>query len=215
MRVLEHSLCANHWGLRHTFIQQIFIKHFLVAQKVKNLPAMPETQVQSVVRKIRWRRQRLLTPVFLPEQRSLEGYSSWGHKELDVTEQLTLSLLLCGRHCCSMADLAKNRKEEVLWILHSSGSLPFWSWRTKFPFCWTSHLVGSDRQYTVQSASKQMRKTSGIVASCHISHHQSTVLLSLPLFHTTRFSLASLLRHLISTIEKYILYYFYFTSISF
>ena len=77
MWVFEHSLCANqhgrHWGLRHTFIQQIFIKHFLVAQKVKNLPAMQETQVQSMVRKIPWRRQRLLTPVFLPGQRSLEG----------------------------------------------------------------------------------------------------------------------------------------------
>ena len=38
---------------------------------------------------------RLPTPVFLPGefhgQRSLAGYSSWGHKELDMTEQLTLS----------------------------------------------------------------------------------------------------------------------------
>ena len=36
------------------------------------------------------------TPVFLPGeshgQRSLVGYSSWGHKELDTTEQLSLSL---------------------------------------------------------------------------------------------------------------------------
>ena len=35
-------------------------------------------------------------PVFLPGephgQRSLEGYSPWGHKEPDTTEQLTLSL---------------------------------------------------------------------------------------------------------------------------
>ena len=38
----------------------------------------------------------LPTPVFLPgefhEQRSLVGYSPEGHKELDMTEQLTLSL---------------------------------------------------------------------------------------------------------------------------
>ena len=37
-------------------------------------------------------------PVFLPEefhgQRSFMGYSSWGHKELDTAEWLTLSLLL-------------------------------------------------------------------------------------------------------------------------
>ena len=36
------------------------------------------------------------TPVFLPGefhgQRSLSGYSPWGHKESDTTEQLTLSL---------------------------------------------------------------------------------------------------------------------------
>ena len=47
------------------------------------------------VRKIPWRRERLPTLVFLPGefhgQRSLAGYSPWGHKELDTTEQLTLS----------------------------------------------------------------------------------------------------------------------------
>ena len=43
-----------------------------------------------VVRKIPWRRKWQPTPVFLPGeshgQRSLQGYSSWGHKELDTTE---------------------------------------------------------------------------------------------------------------------------------
>ena len=38
----------------------------LVAQMIKNLPAMWETRVQSLVGKIPWRRQWLLTPVFLP-----------------------------------------------------------------------------------------------------------------------------------------------------
>ena len=41
-----------------------------------------------------WRREWLFTPVFLPreynEQRSLVGYSPWGHKESDTTEQLSL-----------------------------------------------------------------------------------------------------------------------------
>jgi len=37
----------------------------LVAQLVKNLPAMQETQFDSWVGKIRWRRDRLPTPVFL------------------------------------------------------------------------------------------------------------------------------------------------------
>ena len=42
------------------------------------------------VGKIPWRRARQPTPVFLPGeshgQRSLKGYSPWGHKELDTTE---------------------------------------------------------------------------------------------------------------------------------
>ena len=46
------------------------------------------------VRKTPWRRKWQPTPVFLLEeshgQWSLAGYSSWGHKELDMTEQLTL-----------------------------------------------------------------------------------------------------------------------------
>ena len=41
-------------------------------------------------RKILWRSKRQPIPVFLPEeihgQRSLVGYSPWGHKELDMTE---------------------------------------------------------------------------------------------------------------------------------
>ena len=63
----------------------------LVAQMVKNLPAMQETRVG----KIPWRREWLPTPVFLPEeshgQRSLVGCSPWGCKESDMTERLTLA----------------------------------------------------------------------------------------------------------------------------
>ena len=48
------------------------------------------------VGKILWKREWLSIPVFLPGefhgQRSLVGYSPWSHKELDITEQLTLSL---------------------------------------------------------------------------------------------------------------------------
>ena len=48
--------------------------------------------------KIPWRREWQPTPVFLPGefhgQGSLAGYSPWGSKELDITEQLTLSLSL-------------------------------------------------------------------------------------------------------------------------
>ena len=44
------------------------------------------------VGKISWRRKWKPTPVFLSGKshgwRSLVGYSSWGHKELDTTERL-------------------------------------------------------------------------------------------------------------------------------
>ena len=51
---------------------------------VKNLQAMWETWVQSLVGKIPWRRAWQPTPVCLPGephgQRSLVGYSPWGHR---------------------------------------------------------------------------------------------------------------------------------------
>ena len=68
----------------------------LVAQTVKNLPAMWETWFDPWVRKIPQRREWLPITVFLPGeshgQRSLAGCSPWGRKELDMTEQLTLVL---------------------------------------------------------------------------------------------------------------------------
>ena len=60
---------------------------------VKNLPAMQETQVQSLGREDPWRREWQPTPVFLPEesprQTSLTGCSQWGCKESDTTKQLS------------------------------------------------------------------------------------------------------------------------------
>ena len=58
----------------------------LVAQMVKNLPAMQETWV----RKIPWRRTWLPTPVFLPGEppwtEETGGLQSIGHKESGSTE---------------------------------------------------------------------------------------------------------------------------------
>ena len=52
--------------------------------------------VQSLVRKIPWRRKWQPTPVFLPGeshgQGSLAGYSLWGRKESDTTEQVSTQL---------------------------------------------------------------------------------------------------------------------------
>ena len=63
----------------------------LVAQLVKNLPAMQETWVDPWGQKIAWRRERLPTPVSWPGE--FHGlYSPRGRKELDTTEGLSLLL---------------------------------------------------------------------------------------------------------------------------
>ena len=62
---------------------------------VKNLPANAGDAggFDPWVVKIPWRREWQPTPVFLHGeshgQRRLVGYSPWGYKELDTTEQLT------------------------------------------------------------------------------------------------------------------------------
>ena len=56
---------------------------------VKNRPAMREAWFDPCVRKIPWRREWLLTPVFWPgEVHGLHGL--WCHKESDRTKQLSL-----------------------------------------------------------------------------------------------------------------------------
>ena len=66
----------------------------LVAQMVKQLPAMQETGFDPWVRKIPWRRKWQPTPVLLPGKfhgrRSLVGYSPCSCKESDRTERLHL-----------------------------------------------------------------------------------------------------------------------------
>ena len=63
---------------------------------VNNLPAMQETQVRSLDREDPLEEEIATHSSILAGeshgQRSLAGYSPWSHKELDDTEQLTLSL---------------------------------------------------------------------------------------------------------------------------
>ena len=62
----------------------------LVAQMVKNLAAMPETQLRSLGQEEPLVEGMATTPLFLPGQphgqRSLELYSPQSHKESDTTE---------------------------------------------------------------------------------------------------------------------------------
>ena len=64
----------------------------LVAQMVKNLPCNVGEPGSIPGWGRSWRRKWQTTPVFLPGksrgQRSLAGYSPWGHREADTTEQL-------------------------------------------------------------------------------------------------------------------------------
>ena len=75
-----------------TFIKpfSLKIKPILVAQMVKNPPAMQETWVQSLgweepLEKETASHSSILAREF-HEQRSLAGYNPWDHKESDTTE---------------------------------------------------------------------------------------------------------------------------------
>ena len=69
-----------------------------MAQLVKNPPAMQETWVQSLHWEDPLEKGRLPTSVFWPGE--FHGlYSPWGHKESDMTERLSRSLLLDLERC--------------------------------------------------------------------------------------------------------------------
>ena len=94
--VLFQVNCDIKKGLRavlpkRNIMQVTCVTASLVAQLVKNLPAMWETWFDLWVGKIPWRRERLPTQVFWPGE--FHGlYSPWGCKESDATERLSLSL---------------------------------------------------------------------------------------------------------------------------
>ena len=92
------------------------IKHFLVAQMVKNLPAMQETLVRYLGREDPWRRERQPTPVFFPGeshgQRSLAGYCPWGCKESNTTEHTHMTYMHFSFGQCYFCDFFS----EVLYL---------------------------------------------------------------------------------------------------
>ena len=67
----------------------------MVAQMVKNLPAMQETCVRSLSWEDPLEKEMATHSSILPwefyGQRSLAGYSPWGHKESDTTERLSVT----------------------------------------------------------------------------------------------------------------------------
>ena len=67
----------------------------LLAQMVKNMPEMQETQVQSLGWEVPLEKGMATHSSILawriPWTEEPAGYSQWDHKESDTTEQLTLS----------------------------------------------------------------------------------------------------------------------------
>ena len=87
---------------------------------IMNPPARQETVVRSLDQKDPWRREWLLSVVFLPRecqgQRSLVGFGPRGHKESDMTEQLSLSpFFLQG-----IVNESKS-PSTLSWFMHVSG----------------------------------------------------------------------------------------------
>ena len=83
------SLCLNYWYKQCSLCQA---PAFLLGVWSSLVHASESRRCgfNTWVRKVLWSRKWQSTPVCLPEkfhgQRSLAGYSPWGHKELDTTE---------------------------------------------------------------------------------------------------------------------------------
>ena len=90
-RATVHSVAKSETQVKQLSMHaQLTYRASLVAQMVKNLPAMQETQVRSLGWVDPRIRKCLPIPVFLPGEfhgcGCLVGYSSWGRKELDTTK---------------------------------------------------------------------------------------------------------------------------------
>ena len=111
------------------------------------------------VGEIPWRRQWQPTLIFLPgeshEQRSLVGYSPWGHKELDTTEHthlapysqwLQLSLFIVWR-CC------RGGQQFTLYVEHCVGG----SWNVY----WWEMLLAMNHVISLAQHNQIMQKFAG------------------------------------------------------
>ena len=94
----ERTMVPEDECIHSTWLTAILINFPVYANNCLHKPACQcrrqrRCQFDPWVRKILWRMKGQPTPVFLPGeahgQRSLRGYSPWGHKELDMTEWLS------------------------------------------------------------------------------------------------------------------------------
>ena len=113
----HHALCVYNWDIPyredHKLIHILISWASLVAQLVKNPPAMWETWVRSLGWEDSLRRERLPTPVFWPGE--FHGlYSPQGYKESDMIEQLSLCPWALGPQDESAKSL-ETRGSQALW----------------------------------------------------------------------------------------------------
>ena len=89
---------------KHIFTAKyLFSGASLVAQFIKNPPAMQETLVwflgwEDFLEEGRATHSRVFWPGEFHGQKSLAGYSPWGHRESDTTEQVSVHTHLLGEH---------------------------------------------------------------------------------------------------------------------
>ena len=85
------SLCCT--AETNTTLESNYNKGFPGGSVVKNTSANEGNVGWSLGQEVALEKEMATTPVFLPEnfhgQRISEGYSPWGRKELDMTEQLS------------------------------------------------------------------------------------------------------------------------------
>ena len=135
----------------------------LVAQMVKNLPAMQETWVRLLGLEEPLEEGMQSTPVFLPGefhgQRNMAGYSPWGCKESDMTKQLSTTQCSKDRQkktyrfeeenksTCKVIKkkktsdfrrLMKTKNQEVVWV--GNNPQDFWVDITWFIYPWWESL---------------------------------------------------------------------------
>ena len=96
---------------------------------MKHLPAMQETRVRSLSQEDTLEKEMAIHSSILAwgihEQRSLTGYSPWGHKEPNTTERQTLSLISTMSTTLSLLSLLTLLPVMLLLANHTLAGLAF------------------------------------------------------------------------------------------
>ena len=120
---------------RWTFVDKVMFLLFNMLSRLV-ITFLPSLCIYNCAYTQIWR-EELLTPVFLPReshgQRSLAGYSPWGHKMSDTTEWLTLSHTQI--YFCYVTDMTHKCVYVCTWHLPLGNSI-FKSFLPSIISCW-------------------------------------------------------------------------------